>query len=105
MLENTLVMVIGEFGRTPKINKNAGRDHWPRAGFVSFSGGGVKGGQVVGKSDEKAAGPADEGISPSDAAASFYHNLGIDHTHEYHTKTGRPIMIVRNGSVIPGLFA
>ncbi|MFP6769631.1 MAG: DUF1501 domain-containing protein, partial [Planctomycetaceae bacterium] len=108
LLKSTAVFMTGEFGRTPKINSKStpgGRDHYPRCMTMLMAGGGVKGGQVVGKSDEKAAGPADEGISPSDAAASFYHNLGIDHTHEYHTKTGRPIMIVRNGSVIPGLFS
>ena len=63
------------------------------------------GGQVVGESDDKATGPRHEGFSPDDAAASFYHNLVIDHTHEYHTSTGRPITIVRDGSVIRQLFA
>jgi uncharacterized protein (DUF1501 family) len=108
LLKSTAVFVTGEFGRTPKINSRStpgGRDHYPRCMTMLMAGGGVKGGQVVGASDEKATLPASEVISPSDAAASFYHNLGIDHTHEYHTKTGRPIMIVRNGSVIPGLFS
>ena len=60
---------------------------------------------MVGKSDEKATFPADgKGFSPDDAAASFFHNLGIDHTREYHSNTGRPIMIVRNGTVIRKLF-
>jgi uncharacterized protein (DUF1501 family) len=108
LLERTAVFVTGEFGRTPKINDKStpgGRDHYPRCMTMLMAGGGVKGGQVVGESDEKATGPAGEGISPSDAAASFYHNLGIDHTKEYHTKTGRPVMIVRDGSVIDELFA
>jgi hypothetical protein len=65
----------------------------------------MKGGQVIGASDDKAMGPASgDGISPDDVAASFYHSLGIDTRKEYHTPTGRPVAIVRNGSVIKGLF-
>ena len=74
--------------------------------FMLMAGGGVRGGQVVGKSDDKATLPAEgDGISPDDAAASFYHNMGIDYTKEYRSKTGRPITIVRNGGHIPELFA
>ena len=108
LLERTAVFVTGEFGRTPKINNRTtpgGRDHYPRCMTMLMAGGGVKGGQVIGASDDKAPGPANEAISPSDAAASFYHTLGIDHTKEYHTKTGRPVMIVRDGAVIDKLFA
>jgi hypothetical protein len=109
LLDSTAVFVTGEFGRTPKINSRStpgGRDHYPRCMFMLQAGGQVKGGQVVGKSDEKATLPADgKGFSPDDAAASFYHNLGIDHTKEYHTSTGRPIMVVRNGSPIKQLFS
>jgi hypothetical protein len=108
LLESTAVLVTGEFGRTPKINKRSaegGRDHYPRCMFMLMAGGGVRGGQVVGQSDDKATGPANEGFSPDDVAASFYHNLGIDHTKEYHSSTGRPITIVRNGTVIRDLFA
>jgi hypothetical protein len=104
LLESTAVMVTGEFGRTPKINPRAGRDHWPRAMFVLMAGGGVKGGQVIGASDEKGMGPAAEAITPDQVAASFYHNLGIDYTKEYHTPTGRPVMIVREGGLIEQLF-
>lgn len=105
MLETTTVFVTGEFGRTPKINKNAGRDHWPRAMFCLIGGGGIRGGQVIGASDEKAMGPAGEPITPDQVAASFYHSLGIDYEKEYHTNTGRPVMIVREGSLVPGLFS
>lgn len=106
LLESTVVFVTGEFGRTPKINKERnGRDHYPRNMFMLMAGGGVRGGQVIGRSDEKGTLPADEGRSPDDVAASFYHALGIDHTKEYHTSTGRPIMIVRDGKVLPELFA
>jgi hypothetical protein len=104
LLDSTVVLVTGEFGRTPKINKQAGRDHWPRAFSVLMAGGGVRAGQIIGASDESGMGPAGEPITPEQVAASFYHALGIDHRKEYHTNTGRPVMIVREGSLIPGLF-
>lgn len=103
-LESTAVFVTGEFGRTPKVNNRAGRDHWAQAMFVLFAGGGVRGGQVIGASDSQGQGPASEGIPPENVAASFYHALGIDWTKEYHTHTGRPVKIVREGRVIDGLF-
>ena len=108
LLESTVVYVTGEFGRTPKINTRTaegGRDHYPRCMFMVMGGGGVKGGQVIGESDDKATGPLHAGYSPDDVAASFYHALGIDHEKEYHTATGRPITIVRDGTVISDLFA
>jgi hypothetical protein len=106
LLETTVVFVTGEFGRTPKINANAGRDHYPRAMCVLMAGGGIKGGQVLGASDDKAMGPASgDGISPDDIAASFYHALGINPAKEYRTSTGRPIAIVRYGNPIKELFA
>jgi hypothetical protein len=106
LLDTTTVFVTGEFGRTPKINtERVGRDHYPRCMFMLMAGGGVKGGQVLGESNENATLPKDEvGFSPDDVAASLYHTLGIDHTAEYHTNTGRPIMIVRDGNVIEQLF-
>ncbi len=108
LLESTAVFVTGEFGRTPKINTRSaegGRDHYPRCMFMLLAGGGVRGGQVIGESDDKATGPKDDGFSPDDVAASFYHNLGINPAMEYHTNTGRPITIVRDGTVIKQLFA
>jgi len=107
LLDTTTVFVSGEFGRTPKINQQrVGRDHYPRCMFMLMSGGGVIPGRVLGESDEKATLPKDEkGYSPDDVAASLYHALGIDHTQEYHSATGRPITVVRNGTVIPELFA
>jgi hypothetical protein len=108
LLDTTSVFVTGEFGRTPKVNTRSaegGRDHYPRCMFMLLAGGGIRGGQVVGQSDDKATQPKDQGFSPDDVAASFYHSLGIDYTKEYHTSTGRPIMIVRNGEVIKPLFA
>ena len=103
LLKTTAVFVTGEFGRTPKINQRGGRDHYPRAMFCLLAGGGMEGGQVIGASDEKGEGPRDRVISPDDVAATFYHALGIDHTKEYHTPTGRPVMIVRHGKPIPEL--
>jgi hypothetical protein len=105
LLDSTAVCVTGEFGRTPRINERAGRDHWPRAMSVLLGGGGMRGGQVIGASDARGMGPAGEPITPDQVAASFYHSLGIDYRKEYHTSTGRPVMIVREGSVIPGLFS
>ena len=103
LLETTSVFVTGEFGRTPKINPRGGRDHYPRSMFCLLAGGGMKGGQLIGESDEKGEAPKDRVITPDDVAATFYHSLGIDHTKEYHTPTGRPVMIVRDGKVIPEL--
>ncbi len=108
LLDSTVVFITGEFGRTPKINTRSaegGRDHYPRCMFMLMAGGGVRGGQVIGESDDTASGPRNEGISPDDVAASFYHALGIDHTQEYQTNTGRPITIVRDGTVIQKLFS
>jgi hypothetical protein len=104
LLEKTAVCVTGEFGRTPKINPRVGRDHWPRAMFVVMGGGGIKGGQVIGASDENGMGPAGTAITPEEVGASLYHNLGIDFRKEYHSSSGRPLMIVRQGKVIEPLF-
>ena len=106
LLETTTVFVTGEFGRTPKINTTRnGRDHYPRCMFMLMAGGGITNGQVIGKSNADATLPDSKGFSPDDVAASLFHTLGINHEKEYHTDTGRPIMIVRDGHVIPELFA
>ncbi len=108
LLESTAVMVTGEFGRTPKINTRStegGRDHYPRCMFMLMAGGGVRGGQVIGESDDTASAPRHEAISPDDVAASFYYNLGIDPNQEFNSDTGRRITLVRNGKVIDALFA
>ncbi|MFO0940561.1 MAG: DUF1501 domain-containing protein [Pirellulales bacterium] len=107
LLSSTAVMCTGEFGRTPKINDRTaegGRDHYPRCMFMLMAGGGIKGGQVIGESDADGAAPKNDAIKPDDVAASFYHSLGIDPKMEYHTETGRPITLVRDGKVIPQLF-
>jgi hypothetical protein len=105
LLENTLVWCTGEFGRTPTINdKGAGRDHWARAMSMVFAGGGVRGGQVIGQTDKTGSAPEGNAYSPDDAAASFYHALGIDHHKEYYTPDGRPVMLVANGTPIRELW-
>lgn len=69
-----------------------------------LAGGGIRGGQVLGETDDKALGPVGTGFSPDQVAATFYHKLGIDHRKEYHTNIGRPVMIVRDGEPIPQLI-
>lgn len=105
LLESTSILVTGEFGRTPKVNNNAGRDHWARAMCALMAGGSVHAGQVIGSTDSKAEGPEDNGFSPDDLAASFLQNIGIDPQKEYQADVGRPITVIRNGSPIPGLLA
>jgi uncharacterized protein (DUF1501 family) len=104
LLERTLVVVTGEFGRTPRINKNAGRDHWGPSFTVALGGGGIKGGRVVGKSSERAERPATDPIGPEDLAATMYHLLGIDPEEEFYTPEGRPVKIVNDGKVIRELL-
>lgn len=105
LLPKTAVMMTGEFGRTPKINVNTGRDHWARAMSIVLAGGGIRGGQVIGATNDKGEEPADHPVKPEDVAASFYHALDIDPHQEYHTPSGRPVHIVRDGKVIQKLFA
>lgn len=105
LLETTAVWCTGEFGRTPRINNtNAGRDHWPRAMSMIFAGAGIRGGQVIGRTDDTASEPAESPHSPEDCAASFYQAIGIDHRKEYHTPDGRPVYLVRDGNPIEALW-
>ena len=90
LLDETLVAIIGEFGRTPKINKKAGRDHWPGCFSVAFAGAGVKGGYVHGASDKIAAYPTRDKVSPEDVAATIYHALGVSRKTELIDHAGRP---------------
>jgi uncharacterized protein (DUF1501 family) len=104
ILQRTLVLVTGEFGRTPRINKNAGRDHWGPAFTVALGGGGIQGGRVVGTSDERAERPANDPYGPEDLAATMYRLMGIDPDDEFFTPEGRPIKIANNGKVIQELL-
>ena len=104
LLSSTAVMAAGEFGRTPKINKTGGRDHWARAMCAVMAGGDVRGGQVIGETDATAAEPTSVGYSPDDLAASFFANIGIAPKTEFQSNVGRPITLVRDGTPIRGLL-
>jgi uncharacterized protein (DUF1501 family) len=104
MLDTTMVVVTGEFGRTPRINKDAGRDHWGPSFTVALGGGGIQGGRVVGTSDPRAEKPAVDPHGPEDLAATMYHLMGIDPNAEFHTPEGRPVKIVNDGRVISALL-
>jgi hypothetical protein len=103
-LESTLVVVTGEFGRTPRINQNSGRDHWGPSFTVALAGGGIQGGRVVGKSDARAEKPDGTPYGPEDLAATMYRLLGINPDEEFYTPEGRPVKIANNGKVISELL-
>ncbi|OYP36588.1 DUF1501 domain-containing protein [Rhodopirellula sp. MGV] len=103
LLDETLVVWMGEFGRTPDINKNISRDHWPRCYTTLLAGGGVKGGYVYGTSDEHARMPAENPVKPEDLAATIFHLLGIDPLTEIYDRDHRPLVI--GGDTIYDLFA
>lgn len=104
MLDDTLVITAGEFGRTPRINAIAGRDHWPQAQSILFAGGGMKHGQVIGSTNSKAEHPISRKIEVEDFCATIYHGLGlkIDDTVDDHS--GRPVHLVPKGQVIRELL-
>jgi hypothetical protein len=94
LIKRTLVIIMGEFGRTPRINAQAGRDHWEKCYSILMAGGGVKAGQCYGQSDRIGAYPTNGRVfSPADMTATIYHTLGIDHTAEMTDQAGRPIRI------------
>jgi hypothetical protein len=94
LLDETLVVWVGEFGRTPRINKaNSGREHWPQCYSAVLAGGGIKGGQVYGASDRWAAYPARDPVSPDDLGATILHALGVDPAREIIDSLGRPLRI------------
>ena len=97
-LAKTLVLVLSEFGRTPRINTNAGRDHHARCFSCFMAGGGIRGGQVIGESDEDAMLPAERPVNPHDLHASLCHALGIDAAKEVKTPLGRPMRLINEGA-------
>jgi len=103
-LKRTLVMVSSEFGRTPKINQTAGRDHWPKVFSVLLAGGGIKGGMVYGMSDATASEPEADPVSPGDLATTMYYQLGIIADKELMAPGDRPVEIVDGGQVIKPLI-
>jgi len=105
LLDSTLVVVMGEMGRTPRVNGKAGRDHWPQCGFVLLAGGGVKRGFVLGRTDEQGAYPVDRPVSAGDLVATIYHLLGIDPHMTVPDLTGRPIGISHGGSPVHEVLA
>lgn len=105
MLDSTLVVMMGEMGRTPRINAQAGRDHWSMAQSILFAGGGIKPGQIIGSTDAQAAAPTSDPISVSDVLRTIHSLMGIDADKEYPDPLGRPVPLVNGGKLIPGLIA
>src|SRR5436309_3301742 len=96
LLETTLVIAMGEFGRTPAINTNLGRDHWPNCWSLALAGGGIKTGQVVGATDDKGYNVTDRVVTMGDLYATIYKLLGIDWQKEYMSPIGRPVKIANS---------
>jgi uncharacterized protein (DUF1501 family) len=103
LLETTLVAVLTDFGRTPVVNRSAGRDHWPGVFSVLLAGAGIRGGQVLGASDRAGAEPREGRVSPKDLAATIYHLLGIDSFQPYRDVEGRPHRVLDDGQPIAAL--
>jgi hypothetical protein len=104
MLDDTLVVITGEFGRTPKINAKGGRDHWGRLCTLALAGGGLKMGQVVGKSSDKIEVPATKPITPLDLMATIFHMYGMDPRLQFVNNQGRPVFLIEDGEPIPELI-
>jgi hypothetical protein len=104
LLDSTLVVALGEFGRTPKINKDSGRDHWSNAMSVMFAGCGVPGGLVVGATDRAGYAANERVLSPENFVSTIYHKLGIDPGKIYHTEQGRPVHLVSDATPIAELM-
>lgn len=104
MLDSTMVIALGEFGRTPQVNKRGGRDHWANAMSVLFAGGGTPGGQVIGSTDAKGYAAVTRVLSPENFVSSIYRKLGIDPNKYYRTPEGRPVHLVSDPSPIPELM-
>jgi uncharacterized protein (DUF1501 family) len=105
LLNRTIVMVSSEFGRTPKINKDAGRDHWPKVFSVVLAGGGIKRGTIYGLSNTTASEPERDPLGPEDLATTVYHLMGIVADKELMAPGNRPIEIVDGGKVVKDLLA
>lgn len=103
LLDTTLVVMLGEMGRTSKVNKDAGRDHWSRAQSILFAGGGVTPGQVIGATDETASAPTKDPVSIADLHYTIFSLLGINTEKIYLTPEGRPVPVANGGKMIPGL--
>jgi len=104
LLENTLVVLLGEFGRTPKINEGPGRDHWGPGMSIAVAGAGVPGGQVVGATSPDGHSPVERPLSVQDFACTVLHKMGIDYRKEFHNEVGRPTQMVSGGEPIAELL-
>jgi uncharacterized protein (DUF1501 family) len=104
LLDTTLVAILSEFGRTPRINKEAGRDHWPNVYSVALAGGGIKPGIVLGSSTRDGALPKDRPIHLYDVLATIYHQLGVRTDEVFRDASGRPVPILADGRPIPELI-
>ena len=105
LLERTLVVVLGEFGRSPRVNPAAGRDHWPRCYSLLLAGGGVPGGFVFGKSDRIGSDPAENPVTPHDLLTTFYSLLGVPPDTHLPDQLGRPVRLMGPGRIIPELIS
>jgi uncharacterized protein (DUF1501 family) len=105
VLKDVLVVAMGEFGRSPKVNKDAGRDHWAPAASLLFAGAGVQPGRVLGATDKDGGQVTDSPIRPADVASTIYRSLGIDPHKQLYTPDGRPVAILDEGEVIEALYA
>jgi hypothetical protein len=105
MLDSTIVYCAGEFGRTPRINPNAGRDHWARSMAVLLAGGGFRRGYAHGTTDSQGMAPSTEACTPDDVSSTIFHSLGLDPHQELQTPTGRPMQLFREGRVVNRLLA
>jgi uncharacterized protein (DUF1501 family) len=103
LLASTLVVLATEFGRTSRLNKDGGRDHWPKAFSIMMAGGGIQGGHMFGKTDTRGSEPAEDAASPEDMAATMYTLLGIDPKKKLMSAGNRPIDLVRGGNLLSTL--
>ncbi len=104
LLEETMVVLTTEFGRTPRINGRGGRDHFPKAFSIMLAGGGVKGGQVIGKTDAQASNIESEGYGPKDLHTTIAYALGLPIDKRVHAMGGRPFFVGNRGKVIKPAF-
>ena len=105
LLERTVVYCAGEFGRTPRINRTDGRDHWSRSMAVLLAGGGFRRGYAHGRTDGRGTAPAEDACSPDDVSATVFSALGIEPDNAFKTSSGRPMILFREGKVISPLLA
>jgi len=100
LLDDTVIYLLGEFGRTPRMNNTGGRDHWPQAMSILMTGGGLQRGQIVGATNSKGEFPTERVLAPADVLATVYHTLGIDYRREFMNSEGRPVQLLAEGRPI-----